>query len=63
MQRYFSDYHCSVTVLYAEVKTFGKLGRVKYSIEVTENDFNLFNLGDEINIEYTTFSKEFLGYY
>ena len=36
---------------------------VKYSIEVTENDFNLFNLGDEINIEYTTFSKEFLGYY
>ena len=36
---------------------------VKYSIEVSENDFNMFNLGDEINIEYTTFSKEFLGYY
>ena len=36
---------------------------VKLSIEVSPADFNHFNEGDEINIEYTTWSKEYLGYF
>lgn len=37
--------------------------RIRYSIEVSEPDFNHFEVGDEINIEYTAFDKEYLGYY
>jgi len=35
----------------------------KLSIEVEEKDFNRFEDGDEVNIEYTTFSKQYLGYF
>ncbi len=36
---------------------------IKLSIEVTAEDYAFFNEGDEISIEYTTNSKEFLGYF
>lgn len=35
----------------------------KLSIEVTEGDFRRLNQGDEVNIEYTTYSKMYLGYF
>ncbi|MBK8144927.1 MAG: hypothetical protein IPK62_07975 [Bacteroidetes bacterium] len=37
--------------------------KVKYSIEVVENDYDLYEIGDEINIEYSTYDKEYLGYF
>jgi len=37
--------------------------RVKLSIEVSEADFFRFGEGDEMNVEYATYSKEFLGYF
>jgi len=33
------------------------------SIEVSADDFNRLNEGDEVNIEYTTYSKIHLGYF
>ncbi len=35
----------------------------KLSIEVTEAEYSLYNKGDEINIEYASVSKYFLGYF
>ncbi len=35
----------------------------KLSIEVSENDFHRMAEGDELNIEYTTVSKMYLGYF
>jgi len=35
----------------------------RLSIEVSEADYNLFSEGDELNIEYTTYSKLHLGYF
>ncbi len=37
--------------------------KMKYSIEVSENDFHQYEIGDEINIEYSTYDKEYLGYF
>ena len=37
--------------------------KVKYSIEVEENDYDHYEVGDEINIEYSTYDKEYLGYF
>lgn len=36
---------------------------IKLSIEVTEKDYSHLNEGDEISIEYTTYSREYLGYF
>ncbi len=36
---------------------------VKLSIEVTEVDFHRLEDGDEVNIEYTTYSQQYLGYF
>ena len=36
---------------------------VKLSIEVTETDYYKLKEGDELNIEYSTYSREFLGYF
>lgn len=36
---------------------------IKLSIEVSKEDFERFNEGDEINIEYSTFSKVYFGYF
>ncbi len=36
---------------------------VKYSIELSENDFNQYDVNDEINIEYSRYDKEYLGYF
>jgi hypothetical protein len=33
------------------------------SIEVTQDDFLKFEEGDEINIEYSKYSKEYFGYF
>jgi len=35
----------------------------KLSIEVNEFDYHRLESGDEVNIEYTTFSKLYLGYF
>ncbi|MEI8279579.1 MAG: hypothetical protein WCG87_07420 [Bacteroidota bacterium] len=35
----------------------------RISIEVNENDYHQFETGDEVNIEYTTHAKLFLGYF
>lgn len=35
----------------------------KLSIEVSEKDYAIYNAGDEINIEYASVSKYFLGYF
>ncbi len=35
----------------------------KLSIEVSKDDFDLYREGDEINIEYSTFSKIYFGYF
>jgi hypothetical protein len=36
---------------------------VKLSIEVEEYDYRRLDRGDEVSIEYTTFSKMYLGYF
>ncbi len=36
---------------------------VKLSIEVSEQDYHRLEEGDEVNIEYTTYSKQYLGYF
>lgn len=36
---------------------------VRLSIEVAEYDYRRLNSGDEVNIEYTTYSKMYLGYF
>jgi hypothetical protein len=35
----------------------------KLSIEVSETDFHNTEQGDELNIEYTTYSRQYLGYF
>ncbi|RYE23471.1 MAG: hypothetical protein EOP51_10405 [Sphingobacteriales bacterium] len=35
----------------------------KLSIEVSEADFRSMEAGDELNIEYTTYSRQYLGYF
>jgi hypothetical protein len=35
----------------------------KLSIEVSQYDFNSYNEGDELSIEYSTHSREYLGYF
>ncbi len=35
----------------------------KLSIEVKEEDYRSMDIGDELNIEYTTYSKLYLGYF
>jgi hypothetical protein len=35
----------------------------KYTIEVSPADFEKYQLGDEISIEYAQYSKEYFGYY
>lgn len=35
----------------------------KLSIEVSRTDFEQFNQGDEVNLEFSTFSREYLGYF
>jgi len=35
----------------------------KYSIEVDVVDFRRFEVNDEINIEYSTYSREYFGYF
>ncbi len=35
----------------------------KLSIEVSQPDFAMYNEGDEVSIEYTTHSREYLGYF
>ena len=37
--------------------------RIKLSIEVSADDFELMKEGDEVAIEYTTHSKMYLGYF
>jgi hypothetical protein len=37
--------------------------KVKLSIEVSGNDYERMKEGDEISIEYTTHSKQYLGYF
>jgi hypothetical protein len=36
---------------------------IKLSIEVEEYDYRRLEKGDEVNIEYTTFSQMYLGYF
>lgn len=36
---------------------------IRLSIEVSATDYDFFKEGDEISIEYTTYSKEYLGYF
>lgn len=36
---------------------------LKLSIEVNEEDFRKLDKGDEVNIAYTSYSKEYLGYF
>ncbi len=36
---------------------------IKYTIEVNESDFQRFETGDEINIEYARYSREYFGYF
>ena len=35
----------------------------KYTIEVSPTDFEKWQLGDEVSIEYAQYSKEYFGYY
>ncbi|KAA5536556.1 hypothetical protein F0919_02490 [Taibaiella lutea] len=37
--------------------------KTKLSIEVSKDDFEKFDEGDEINIEYSTYSKIYFGYF
>ena len=37
--------------------------RIKLSIEVSHTDYLRMNVGDEVCIEYTTHSKQYLGYF
>ena len=36
---------------------------IKLSIEVSPADYDFFSEGDEISIEFTTYSREYLGYF
>jgi hypothetical protein len=36
---------------------------IKLSIEVSESDFQLLNIGDEVSIEFSTHATEYLGYF
>ena len=36
---------------------------IRLSIEVSQRDYDSYNEGDEISIEYTSHSKEYLGYF
>lgn len=36
---------------------------VQYTIEVSANDFDRWEIGDELNIEYAKHSKEYFGYF
>ena len=36
---------------------------IKLSIEVSENDYERMHEGDEVAIEYTTYSRQYLGYF
>ena len=35
----------------------------KLSIEVSQESFDLLNVGDEVNIEYSTYGKAYFGYF
>lgn len=35
----------------------------KLSIEVSQDDYRKLDIGDEINIEFGRYSKEYFGYY
>lgn len=35
----------------------------KLSIEVSMTDYRFYNEGDEVNIEYSTYSREYFGYF
>lgn len=37
--------------------------KVRYSFELPENEYHQYEVGDEINIEYSTYDKEYLGYF
>lgn len=37
--------------------------KVQCTVEVSKKDFDNWQLGDEINVEYAQFSKEYFGYY
>jgi hypothetical protein len=37
--------------------------KVTYSIELPAHDYELYEVGDEINIEYSTYDKVYLGYF
>ena len=37
--------------------------QIKMSIEVSAQFYNQLNEGDEVNIEYSTYSKEYFGYF
>jgi len=37
--------------------------KTKLSIEVTEQDYNQYFEGDEINLEYSRYAKEYFGYF
>lgn len=37
--------------------------KIKYSIEVSEEVYHQYEEGDEINIEYSRFGKEYFGYF
>ena len=37
--------------------------RTKLSIEVSQHDYDRWNIGDELNIEYATHSKAYFGYF
>ena len=52
--------------LYVQVKKafyFYIDSRVKLSIEVSANDYERMKEGDEVSIEYTTHSQQYLGYF
>jgi len=36
---------------------------IKISIEVSADDFNKYSIGDEVYIEYATYSKQYFGYF
>jgi preprotein translocase subunit YajC len=45
-------------------KNYVCIGHFKHKvIEVTPNDYAIINIGDEINIEYARYSKEFFSYF
>ena len=42
---------------------FYTLSPVKYSIEVNEDDYNRYEVNQEINLEYSRYAKEYFGYF